>query len=248
MVSLFFSLLLAFPACAAMTPSDADRPEPDELEAADVDLINDLEAPEPDNRELGAILALLEQIAGGDDELATQSDAVMAEGYPDTPVLGEVTVFDSPALLSLAGPEDFVNALRFDVAVNGTDYTLLFSPSLLDQLFVDSQGRLWNMGTSQVQGRVLDGSFDPYASSGTLVYLAPCLGNNFSANHNYGSPNWFREYYWSSGRLTYDDTYVQIQVTKTHYPIRSGDLPMYLLIFLVGGGVLLCWLNRFRHY
>lgn len=248
--ALVFSVLLAFPACAAATPSDADELDPDDLEElqyADMELINDLEETDPSDQDLKSILALLEKIAGG-DELATQSNAVMEEADPDSPVLGEITVFDSPVFLSLEGEESFVNALRFDVNVNGSDYTLLFSPSLLDQLFVDSQGRLWNMGTAQVQGRVFDGSFDPYASSGTLVYLAPCLGNNFSAIYNYGSPNWFREYYWSSGRLTYDDTYVQIQVTETHYPARTSDLPMYLLIFLVGGGVLLCWLNRFRHY
>lgn len=252
-----FTALFAFPASAAATPSDADELDPDELEEllyADMELINDLETTAADETGIDfetAVLAYLEQIAGG-DSVATASDAEPEEDQEDSPVLGEVNLFNSPVLLSLAGEENFINVLRFDVSVDGADYTLLFSPSYVDQIYVDSQDRLWNMGTSQIQGLVLDGDFNPYSTTGTLVYLAPCLGNNFSTNNNYGSPNWFREYYWSSSsgydRLTYDDTYVQIQVTRIHYPFFFSDILTYILIFLVGGGVLICWLNRFRHY
>lgn len=186
------------------------------------------------------------------DYYATSSNAFFSAPETDFPVLGEITVFDTAIPLSLDDTQDFINVLRFDVTVGGTPYTLLFSPSYINQLFVDASGNLWNMGTSQVQGLVVDGSFNPYQDSGTLVYLAPCLGNNFSTNRNYGSPNWFRRYYWnySSGsyRLTYDDTYVQILVTKSYFPFLFGDILQYVLIFLVGGGVLLCWLNRFRRY
>lgn len=197
------------------------------------------------------LLLLLKQLLGG-SYAASPSEIDVLEDSSDSEILGEITVFDAPMLLSLASEENFVNCLRYDVSVNDVDYTLLFAPSYADQLYVDSQRRLWNMGTSSIQGLVVDGSFNPYQITGTLVYLAPCLGNNFSTNKNYGSPNYFRRYYWSSSsgydRLTYDDTYVQITVTDAHHTFVSSDLLTYILIFLVGGGVLICWLNRFRHY
>lgn len=177
---------------------------------------------------------------------ASASDAFFD---PEMGVSGSSIAFlalDDPVPLA---DEPFFNVLRFDVTVDNDEYVLLFSPSYRGQLYVDKENRLWNMGTSQVQGLVLTDTFDPYHTTGTLVYLAPCLGNNFSANETYGSPNWFREYYWNyNNRLTYDDRYVQIVVTETYFPFSYDDLLNYVLIFLVGGGVLLCWLNRFRRY
>lgn len=192
----------------------------------------------------------LNSFIGGPGHEATPSSALAAPEAPeDIAVPGEVIPFNGPELLALASEKNFINVLRFDVTVNGSNYTLLFSPAYIDQLYVDENRRLWNMGTGNVQGLVIDGSFDPYKTTGTLVYLAPCLGNNFSVNHNYGSPNYFRRYYWSSSdRLTYDDTYVRITVDKSYFPFLVSDTLQYALLFLVGGGVLLCWLNRFKRY
>ena len=96
---------------------------------------------------------------------------------------------------------------------------------------------------------IVDGhTFNPYAETGTLVYLTPCLGNNFSYIRSNGSPNYFREYYWNGSRYQYTDTYCEIVVEKAYYPFTMSDMPYLILIFLVGGGVLICWLNRFRHY
>lgn len=181
---------------------------------------------------------------------ASPSDALAdPESLLYDPASVEAAPFDDALPLSAVSSESFVNCLRFDCTVNGTSYVLLFSPAYENQLFVDSAGNLWNMGTSNIQGRVLTGTFDPYADSGILVYLQPCLGNNFTVNHNYNSPNYFRRYYWSSSdRLTYDDTYVRIHVVKSYFSFQVGDTLQYILIFLVGGGVLLCWLNRFKRY
>lgn len=255
-----FSTLFSFPICAAATPSDAD-PEIVEEDAEydedildeDMELINDLAAADEtdasgsDQDYQTSVLSYLDLIAGGIG-VATDSDAEPETDPDDTEESIEINALASPVSLLLEGEESFINCLRYDVTVDGTEYTLLFSPSYIDQIFVDSSGNLWNMGTSQISGRVLTDGFDPYATEGTLVYLGACLGNNFSANYNYGSPNYFREYYWSSSRLTYSDTYVQILVNDVHHPFLVGDTLMYILIFLVGGGVLLCWLNRFRHY
>lgn len=160
----------------------------------------------------------------------------------------KITAFDAPVLYSLENQTDFVNVERFDVTINGSSYTLLFSPSYADQLFVDAENHLWNMGTSTVQGRLIDGGFDPYAATGKLVYLSPCLGNNFSTINNYGSPNYVRTYYWSSGRLTYDDTYTLITVDRVYHTFKVSDTLNYVVIFVLLGGVLLIWLNRCKHY
>ena len=249
-VAIVYSVMFSFPVLAAPAPEDPDglqEVEFSEATASDA-LPEDLEE-EAEEEDLFQLLKDLltgpEGVMNDEVDETLPEDPVSAEAVP-----GEVYPLHMPALLSAVGEEHFLNALRYDVTVGGDAYTLLFSPSYLDSLYVDANGNLLNMSSSQIQGRVFDGSFDPYADEGTLVYLAPCLGNNFSANHNYGSPNWFREYYWSSynDRLTYDDTYVRIQVDQVYYPVLSSDLLTYVLIFLVGGGVLLCWLNRFRRY
>lgn len=186
-----------------------------------------------------------------DDLQATPSEAreEVAED-PDLPVQGDVipyeTVDEDIDLLSVSDTEHFVNVLRYDCTVSGTAYTLLFSPSYQDQIYVDSSGNLWNMGSSQITGRVLTDMFDPYADTGTLVYLAPCLGNNFATNHNYNSPNWFRRYYYSGDRLYYDDTYVRITVDKYFHTYLSGDLLTYVLIFLIGGCLICLWKRSSR--
>lgn len=263
--SILFSLafsFLSFASVASSSEADAADPGPSGLpaqEGDDQDFEDWSEEEVSEEEEEAAanpdptqeLVELLKQLVGG-GSIATASEADVLEDSADREVLGEITVFSAPVLLSLADSENFVNCLRYDVSVDGTDYTLLFAPSYADQIYIDSQNRLWNMGTSTIQGLVVDGSFNPYQTTGTLVYLAPCLGNNFSNNYNYGSPNYFRRYYWSTSsgydRLTYDDTYVQIVVTKAYHTFFSSDLLLYILIFLVGGGVLICWLNRFRHY
>lgn len=229
---------------AAATPSEASPSEAlTEPDLEEIEEMTDMEFKD-------LFFEWMNSIVGGpQNATASEADMEDPEIDPNDPIPGEVYPFNAPLLLAATGEDHFVNVVRFDVSVSGTDYTLLFSPSYLDQLYVDAQNRLWNMGTGSIQGLVLEGGFNPYRTEGTLVYLAPCLGNNFSVNQNYGSPNYFREYYWnSSGRLTYNDRYVQIEVEKSYFTFLVGDTLTYIIIFLVGGGVLLCWLNRFKRY
>ncbi len=272
-----FTISLCLPAYAAATSSNAADPLessavvsdetaapessgesteiPESSEASESSGAEDLTDPdaEGDGISYESLEAMLMELLGGvNDEADQESEESDLEDQEDLPVLGEVTPYFPALLLAETDQEHFINCLRFDVSVGGSDYTLLFSPSYRDQLYVDAQSRLWNMGTSQIQGLVIEGEFNPYNTTGTLVYLAPCLGNNYSNNYNYGSPNWFREYYWSTSsgyeRLTYNDTYVQILVTKSYFPFMVSETLMYIVIFLVGGGVLLCWLNRYSRY
>lgn len=177
---------------------------------------------------------------------------VLVASPADAETADEVFLLDDPVSISVDGSEDYTNVLRYDVIVSGTAYTLLFSPDYIDQLYVDSNNRLWNMGTSNIQGLVVNGSFSPMSDTGTLVYLAPCLGNNYQTIHNGGSPNYFRRYYWttSSGydRLSYTDTYVTIHVEHEYFTFYRSQILTYGILFLLGSGVILVWLNRFRRY
>lgn len=186
---------------------------------------------------------------GSDDAVSAEASALEnseMDSYGQA-VLEDVFTYDSISAFADT-PTSYVNALRYDCTVSGSDVILLFSPSCIDSLFIDENGRLWNLSTSTIQGRVVDETFNPYAVSGTLVYLTPCLGNNFSTIYNYGSPNYLRRYYWSNDRLTYSDTYTEIVVNDYHYPYFESDLWNYFFAFILLGGVLFLWLSRFRRY
>lgn len=144
-------------------------------------------------------------------------------------------------------PPSYVNCVYYDVTVNGTDYTLLLPSDSESSLMVDPDGYLWNVSGSQIMGRLFTGSFDPFADTGEILYLAPCLGNNFSVNHDYGSPNYVRDYYWSDyDRLSYSTHYVRVLVRDSFHQYKSGDLLQYVLIFLVGCCLICLWKRSAR--
>lgn len=165
-------------------------------------------------------------------EYETPSDALSVAVYASD---------DAPAALSAASA-DLVNCVCYDVRISGTDYTLLFPSGYESSLMVDSEGYLWNMSGSSITGRLFEGAFDPAADTGELLYLAPCLGNNFQVNHDYGSPNYIRSYYWSSSdRLSYTTSYVAVQVTDTFHLYNSEHLLQYVIIFLIGCCLICLW-------
>ena len=147
---------------------------------------------------------------------------------------------------SVSVSDDYINVLRYDVSISGREYTLLFPPEYADSLYIDSQGRLFNVSANTIQGRLVDGNFNPYAKEGKLVYLTPCLGNNFYSIREYGSPNYVREYYWSLNRLQYRDAYVNIQVNHYHHIFKVSDTLAYIVIVLMGGCLICLWRKSSR--
>lgn len=146
------------------------------------------------------------------------------------------------APLSIQSQDAIVNSICYNIIFNGSAYTLLLPSSYLNQIYVDEQGYLWNMGTSTIQGRAFNDSFNPTADTGYLLYLNPCLGNNFSANHHYGSPNYLRRYYWSSGSLRSSDTYGVVLVENPEsFSFFQGDTLTYVIIFILGGMLICLW-------
>lgn len=150
--------------------------------------------------------------------------------------------------LSEVSEDIYVNVLRFDITFDNDDYILLIPPEYVDSLYIDSNNRLWNMSTSNITGRIVDAEFNPLVTEGKLMYLSPCLGNNFSTVNEYGSPNYMRTYYWSSGRLTYSTSYGVITVNKYHNPFYVSQTMDYIMLFIVTGGVLFICLNNYKRY
>ena len=61
-----------------------------------------------------------------------------------------------------------------------------------------------------------------------------------------GSPNYVREYYWSSGSLRYRDTYVNIQVNQYHHIFKVSDTLTYIVVVLMGGCLICLWRKSSR--
>lgn len=249
---LLLSLLVVHPAYAYLaTPSDAEILD-------EIPLENDLLPEEPiENGGSNDVLLMeiLSHVQSIDSNMlnsyaATPSDASSLDSEEnDADAPGETTYFSYDAVPTAQGSKDnYVNVLRFDISVDGASYICLFPPEYIDSLYIDANNRLWNMSTKTIQGRIVNENFNPYATTGKLVYLTPCLGNNFSTIREYGSPNYLREYYWSGSRYTYDDTYTEIVVDKYYHTYFVSDFWNYIFLFLFGGGVLLLWLRTYKRY
>lgn len=202
---------------------------------------------------LSEVISINDSMAG---PAATPSDAPP----PDSDTLedaensldgeeADATSYTLDADFFAQGSEDtYVNVLRFDITFNNHDYILLIPPEYVDNLYIDSNDRLWNMSTSNITGRIVDAEFNPLVTEGKLMYLSPCLGNNFSTVNEYGSPNYMRTYYWSSSRLTYSTSYGVITVNKYHNPFYVSQTIEYIMLFVVTGGVLFICLNNYKRY
>lgn len=178
--------------------------------------------------------------------VSTPSSAAYEDPALPEAVEGVVYPCD-PVPYALPADSSVVNVLRYSVRINGSAYDLYLSPEYVDQIYIDGSSQIWNVGTTSISGRLFPGDFTATATTGYLVTLGPCLGNNFSANRNYGSPNYMRRYYWSGNSLTYDTTYVRIYLEgDPPYPFRVSDTLKYVLIFLMGGALICLWKKSWR--
>ena len=201
----------------------------------DVDVFTDSDAFDP-------VDYIISSGAGSFGPMEVQTELLLGSEY------AESVIAFNPVQMAAEGSTDFINVIRLDCTIDGDDCTLLLPPEHIDKIMIDDQNRLWNMSGSTITGRLVDDQFNPYVTEGKLVYLTACLGNNFSSIKNYGSPNYVREYYWSSNRLQYEDIYCEIIVDEYHYPFFASDMWNYAILFAVFGGVLLSWLSNWRKY
>lgn len=268
-----FMLLFSFPVYASTasasdaTRSDAQRVENDIEKEKESNVLIDrpdfyLDALADVEDDTDLLRGIYSEVLSISDSLygpgATASDAGRMEDTdplesPPDNIDGEEASYSVAPVDSLSAEklaEDvYTNVLRYDITFRGDDYILLIPPEYVDNLYIDADNRLWNMSTQTVTGRIVDAKFNPAVDTGTLVYLTPCLGNNFSTIREYGSPNYVREYYWSNyDRLTYDTLYGDIIVRKYYHSFYVSETLDYILIFIVLGGALFLCLRNYKHY
>lgn len=148
----------------------------------------------------------------------------------------------------------YTNCLRYNVTISNVNYDLLFPAQYENFVYVDSNGYLWNVGSSTIQGLLVESNnLDPTADNGKILYLNSIFNNNFEISRNYGSINFLRRYSWKWERyrgtyLDYSDTYVKVKVNKYYYPFSVSNTLMYIVIFMLGGVLLLCWLKLYKRY
>ena len=142
------------------------------------------------------------------------------------------------------------NVVIYEGIWNGSSARLVLPSSVEGSLFVDTDGALYNVGTSSVTGRIFYDDFEPLEYRINYFTLSPCLGNNASTLYNGGYPSSCRRYYESGSRLTYTDTYGLFYVYDTVHTVsddRSYFANIYLLIMIFLEGVmLLCFWNKSR--
>lgn len=261
---LVFSLLFCFPAPAATaTASDWEaNPVYGYIE----ELLKEVDYDEMDESEKLELLSLYVDTLSGPG-VASSSDASLAgieslladihgvlvpaaedpvddlEDFPD----------DGVSLLALPGTFNIDrNVVIYEGKWNGSGARLVLPASTAATLWVDESGNLYNVGTSNIVGRIYYGDADLKDYNQYVFTLTPALSGNASILYNDGYPNYCRRYYVSSGRLTYTTTYGDFTVTEVvHTPSDvQGDINgLYLLVLILIGGVqVLCLWKKSRNW
>lgn len=180
-------------------------------------------------------------LAGG-PSFATPSEANYQELDIDEPI----EVYPAEELMSvyadvLDSPD--VNCVWYHVEIDNREYDLCFPKSDADSLWVSDSGYLYNVGTSDITGRIIDGDIIPSSKAYDLVILGSVLRDNMSDIYEYNSYNELRSYYWSGNRKFYTSSWVHIKVLDVTNTYQTSSYLTYIIIFLLGGG-LICLLKK----
>lgn len=164
--------------------------------------------------------------------------------------------YDSPAatyasdmrtVSSVFKPE---NCLIFDITYNGSPCTLLIPASFYEQIYIDDNGVIWNVGDSTIQGRIIfsdtinDSDYDMY-----LVQITSCIGSTSAPSqaYTYRSLTEVRHYYLqSSDRIRYESYYGALTTdgdnsNLSRNPVAVNKLMFTIIIALLLGGGFICY-------
>lgn len=141
------------------------------------------------------------------------------------------------------------NVIIYEGRWQNQDCRLVLPASTATTLYVAEDGSLYNVGTSNIVGKIFYGDFEPLVYNNQYVFtLTPSLNNNASTLYNNRYPSYCTRYYYSSGSLRSSTTYGLFKVIKV---VRTpSDLPdsvngIYLLILILIGGVqILCFWKK----
>ncbi len=142
----------------------------------------------------------------------------------------------------------YKNTVVFNGTFNGTACRLVVPYSDYSGLNIIN-GKLLNVGHSSVTGRILYNSDNINSSDyETYSYILNPIYGNTSNVYQYGSFNYQRHYYLSTGsynQIRYSDTYGDFTVDETKVYYSASERPLYVLyIILLFMGVNWLWFRR----
>lgn len=209
-----------------------------------------------------------EEIEGDDDSGINDSD-VSDEIVQEVPVPSQETLLENqetPAEISLsdAAPSAVYasdlctvssvfepeNCLMYDISYNGNACTLLIPASYYEQIYIDDNGVIWNVGNTTIQGRIIfsdninDSDYDMY-----LVQIVSCIGSTSAPSTAYTGKSLteIRHYYLGSyDRIQYTSSYGALTTNRdnsnlSRNPVAINKLMFTILIALLLGGGFLCY-------
>lgn len=142
------------------------------------------------------------------------------------------------------------NCLMYDISYNGSACTLLIPASYYEQIYIDDNGVIWNVGNTTIQGRIIfsdsinDSDYDMY-----LVQIVSCIGSPSAPSTAYTGKSLteIRHYYLGSyDRIQYTSSYGALTTNGdnsnlSRNPVAVNKLMFTILIALLLGGGFICY-------
>lgn len=142
------------------------------------------------------------------------------------------------------------NCLMYSITYNGSACTLLIPALYYEQIYIDDNGVIWNVGNSIIQGRIIfsdsinDSDYDMY-----LVQIVSCIGSTSAPSTAYTGKSLteVRHYYLGSyDRIQYSSSYGAITTdgdnsNLSRNPVAVNKLMFTIIIALILGGGFLCY-------
>lgn len=209
-----------------------------------------------------------EEIEGVDDAGINDSN-VFDETAQEVPILSEETLlenqaapsevpfsYDAPTasyasdLRTVSSSFKPENCLIYPITYNGDACTLLIPASYYEQIYIDDNGVIWNVGDSTIQGRIIfsdtinDSDYDMY-----LVQIVSCIGSTSAPSqaYSYRSLTEVRHYYLrDSDRIRYTSTYGALitngdNSNLSRTPVAVNKLMFAIIIAIMLGGGFICY-------
>lgn len=211
-------------------------------DSVSVDALDSIQA------DVSDILALL---ASSSDASKDSVEVDYLEDEQEIEILSNVVTLSSG---SLPDHDVFTVTGTFD----NTTYTIVFPLEYRPYIWVDSDGVLYNISSSNITGRAFPGgTFDSTSYNYYIFTFRSMLGSNASTIYNYGYLSSLQYYYRSTSgnqqNLTSTTTYGNFYVDEdgiVEYRSLAVDYKSYyvaVVILFVLGGVWLCYWKSSRH-
>lgn len=147
------------------------------------------------------------------------------------------------------------NVIIYEGTWGDTSYRAVFPAEYEQYLIVTDEGYLYNLSGSAVTGRLFAGDVNYEEYEYDSLILNSVLGNVASTIYQYGYPSYVRSYYLNNTnnqyRISSRDTYGLFKVdnivrTDSADPNRvNGNY--ILILMLIGGMQLLCFMKKSQH-